>query len=275
MQKEAPHAHQAQAVEAILNFNEPDFDDSVVDDVNRANSITRFVSHSVTIHDLRGREQDVSLKKNGLQVLRHETRCRNFEDEQEILDLYYPDMEALVRQLTGARHVSCYGHILRARRPGMPAGTRTPAQNVHVDNDFETLRQMARALAPESGREEHLAGRQILINLWRPIKPVGRDPLAVADGACMRRANLHPVRLLASRAHAKEPRGFNISHDPMQRWYYLSDMQPNEVLAFTQVDTKADAVQWAAHSAFSDPTSLPSAPERESIEIRAVAYLPW
>ncbi len=263
------------SIEAVLTFNEHGFDDSVVDDANRANSITRFEQHRVTLHDLRGREDSVSLERNGVQVLRHVTRCTNFNDEAEIRALYYPDMEALVRQLTGAAHVTCYGHIVRSKQPDAPANARTPAGNVHVDNDFETLRQMARALAPEAHREECLRGRQILVNLWRPIRTVQKDPLAVVDGSTMRRANLHPVKLLASRAHAKNPHGFNISHDPAQRWYYLSQMRPDEVLAFKQIDTQADAVQWAAHTAFSDPTSPPDAEERQSIEIRAVAYLPW
>jgi hypothetical protein len=262
-------------VEAVLTFNEHGFDGSVVDDANRANSITRFENHSVIIHDLRGREDNVSLAKNGFQALRHTTRCRNFTDEREVRELYYPDMEALVRQLTGAPHVTCYGHIVRSKLPDAPPNARTPAGNVHVDNDFETLRQMAQALAPAAHREECLRGRQMLINLWRPIRTVQKDPLAVMDGATVRRANLHPVRLLSSRAHAKNPHGFNVSHDPLQRWYYLSQMRPDEVLAFKQIDTQPDAVQWAGHTAFADPTSPPDAEERQSIEIRAVAYLPW
>lgn len=263
------------AIEAVLTFNESGFDASVVDDFNRANSITRFEDHRVTLHDLRGREGSVSLEKNGVQVLCHETRCRDFGDEQEVRRLYYPDMEALVRRLTGARHVTCYGHIVRSKRADAPANARTPAGNVHIDNDFETLRQMAQALAPDEHREECLSGRQILVNLWRPLRTVQKDPLAVVDGSTVRRANLHPVKLLASRAHARNPHGFNVSHDPAQRWYYLSQMRPDEVLAFKQIDTQADAVQWAAHTAFSDPGSVPDAEERQSVEIRAVAYLPW
>jgi hypothetical protein len=259
----------------VLAFNEPGFNDSVVDDVNRANSVTRFVDHTVTIHDLRGREDTVSLERNGVQVLRHATRCTNFEDEEQIRALYYPDMEALVRQLTGATHATCYGHIVRMRRADAPANARTPALNVHIDNDFETLRQMAQVLAPEAHREECLRGRMMLINLWRPIQTVHKNPLAIVDGASVRRSNLHPVRLLASRAQAREPRGYNVAHDPLHRWYYVSRLQPDEVLAFKQIDTKSDAVQWAAHSSFEDPSSPADAPERQSIEIRAVAYLPW
>jgi hypothetical protein len=165
------------------------------------------------------------------------------------------------------------------RSPDAPPQARTPALNVHVDNDFETLRQMAQAMAreiePAARREECLAGRQILVNLWRLLRPVRKNPLAVVDGSTVRRANLHPVKLLASRAAARDPHGFNVSHDAGQRWYYLSDMRPDEVLAFKQIDTKADEVQWAAHTSFEDPLSAPDAEERQSIEIRAVAWLPW
>jgi hypothetical protein len=52
-------------------------------------------------------------------------------------------------------------------------------------------------------------------------------------------------------------------------------MQPDEMLAFKQIDSQSDAVQWAGHSSFDDPNSAVDAAERQSIEIRAVAYLPW
>jgi hypothetical protein len=41
------------------------------------------------------------------------------------------------------------------------------------------------------------------------------------------------------------------------------------------MDAKPDAVQWAAHTSFDDPTSSPDAPPRRSIEIRAFAFVPW
>lgn len=262
-------------VKATLTFQDPAFEGTVVDDANRVNSITSFVDHEVTIEDLRGREDAVSLERNGFQVLRHASRCRDFGDEAQVREVYYPEIADLVKRLTGARHVACYGHIVRTRRPDAPPNARLPATNVHVDNDFETLRQMAQALAPQQDREALLHGRIMLINLWRPLATVHKHPLAVVDGTTVRRANLHPARLLASRAAASQPYGLNVSWDPGQRWYYLSAMQPDEVLAFRQIDTKSDAAQWAGHVAFEDPGSPADAPERQSIEIRTVAYVPW
>ncbi|MNJ76336.1 hypothetical protein D3C77_735990 [compost metagenome] len=51
-------------------------------------------------------------------------------------------------------------------------------------------------------------------------------------------------------------------------------MQPDEMLLFKLVDSDAEAVQWAGHSAFDDPTSAVDAPARESLEVRTIAFIP-
>ncbi len=265
----------APSVDAVINFNDPSFNDSVVDDIDRANSRTRFVAHSVPITDLRGHEQALGLESNAFAVVRSRSACTDFSDEDEVLACYYPEAAELVKRLTGARCVVPYGHLVRSKRPGAPSHARTPALNAHIDNDFATSRQVAERLAPAEFRDGVALGRFMVINVWRPLSAVERNPLAIVDGSTVQRGNLHPVRLLASRAGVSNPCGYNLSYSAEQRWYYLSNMQPDEVLAFKQIDSKPDAVQWAAHTSFDDPTSAPDAQERESIEIRAVAFLPW
>jgi hypothetical protein len=50
-------------------------------------------------------------------------------------------------------------------------------------------------------------------------------------------------------------------------------MQTNEALLLKCYDSVDDGrVRFTAHSAFTDPTSLPDAPARESIEARTLAF---
>lgn len=263
------------SVTAVLNFNDPEFEDSVVDDFDRSRSSTRFVAHTVAIQDLRDSEEEISLERTGFAALRHPSACTNWFDEAEVLARYYPESAELVKRATNASHVVAYGHVIRGRTQGAPATARLPAMNAHVDNDFATSMQVAHRLAPEELKDDFPRYRFVVINVWRPIAPVRRNPLAIVDGATVARRDLHRARLLASRAGVKDPGGYNLSFSPEQRWYYLPDMQPDEVLLFTQVDAKSEAAQWAAHTSFDDPASAPDAPERQSIEIRTVAYLPW
>jgi hypothetical protein len=50
-------------------------------------------------------------------------------------------------------------------------------------------------------------------------------------------------------------------------------MRRSEALVFKTFDSAKDGrARWTAHAAFDDPTTPPGAPERESIEIRALAF---
>ena len=263
------------SIRADFVFMDPAATDGVVDDADPRNTRLATCSREVTISDLRGREDSVSLQRNGLAVLHCPTACRNPRDEAELQTVYYPEIEALVARLTGASLVRAYGHVVRASREDGTPGLRLPARMAHVDNDFGTTRQLAARLAPADRREALMQGRFMLINLWRPLRTVQRHPLAVVDGSTVRRCDLVPVRLLASRSGVNQPHGLNMIHHADQRWHYLSHMQPDELLAFRQIDACSDAVQFAGHTAFDDPTTAPDAPARESIEIRTVSYLPW
>jgi hypothetical protein len=50
-------------------------------------------------------------------------------------------------------------------------------------------------------------------------------------------------------------------------------MRRDEALVFKVYDSAEDGrARWTAHTSFEDPTTPPSVPARESIEIRAFAF---
>ena len=53
----------------------------------------------------------------------------------------------------------------------------------------------------------------------------------------------------------------------------LRQQRPDEVLVFKLFDSKPDAVQWTAHSAFAHPGIPDDAPPRESIELRTISFI--
>jgi hypothetical protein len=110
------------------------------------------------------------------------------------------------------------------------------------------------------------------INVWRPIAPVERNPLAIVDGSTVARGDLFLCRINSSRAEIAHSYGWNLAYSAAQQWYYAPDMQPDEALVFTLIDSDPSGVQWGGHTSFDDPNSAPDAKPRQSIEVRTIAY---
>ena len=53
--------------------------------------------HSVTIRNARLHPGEFSIDSDGFAFVRHDTKVRDFFDEDEIRRVYYPEMEALVK----------------------------------------------------------------------------------------------------------------------------------------------------------------------------------
>jgi hypothetical protein len=107
------------------------------------------------------------------------------------------------------------------------------------------------------------------VNLWRPIRAPLRDaPLAFCDGATVRPESLRTVEL---RYPDRTGEIYYLIHEPMQRWYFASDMTVDEAWLFKNFDSAPPGPGGVApHSAFKDPRQS-VVPPRESIEVRALA----
>ncbi len=66
--------------------------------VDRPETYNRpFVTHPATIHDLRGREDEFSLDKQGFQLVKHTSVEKDFLDDEHIKAVYYPETEQLLK----------------------------------------------------------------------------------------------------------------------------------------------------------------------------------
>ena len=231
--------------------------------------------HTVRINSMRPVAGELALERNGFQLLHAPSKVRNFYDANEVKRVYYPEIIDLVKRLNGAAKVIAFGEVARSDSEQAGDGRR-PAFGAHVDYGDRTVRQFAEDLLGKEEAAHWLSMRYVLMNLWRPITPVHRSPLAVCDASTVVRTDLHDSEV---RGGLMDPNraslfGFNLSHNPAHRWYYAPRMQPDEVLAFKLFDSDSSRVQWTGHTAFTDPTSPPDAPPRESIEIRTISFIP-
>jgi hypothetical protein len=229
--------------------------------------------HEVVFHDMRPIAQKISFDRNGF-VLLHEPSPVSDYTTEDAISCYRRDCEALVQRLTGAEKVVSFGPIIRTSASGTH-GHHQPAHGAHVDYGARTVADFTHDLLPAEEAEQRLAGRHMLINLWRPLTPVESAPLAVCDASTVQREDLFDSEVVGGLGDFRRRSlwGFNLAYHPAHRWYWVPQMHPDEVLLFRLFDSDADAVQLTAHSAFVDPTAPPDAAPRQSIELRTIAYL--
>jgi hypothetical protein len=109
-----------------------------------------------------------------------------------------------------------------------------------------------------------------VINFWRPIHhPVYDAPLAVCDAKSVAAADLVPSDLVYEHRVGET---YAVTYNPSHRWFYLSEMRPDEALLIKCCDTAAVPARFTPHTAFLHPEAAPDAPPRESIEIRALVF---
>ena len=229
-------------------------------------------SRTVPIHDARVIASDISLDREGFAVLHQPSAVRDFWNEDEVRRVYYPEVQRVIAEATGANKVFIFDHTLRRRVRGAddraPGAPRQPAIRVHVDHTATSGPQRVRDFFGDEA-EFLLRGRVQVINLWRPIRGPLRDaPLAVCDASSVAAADL-----VASDLVYRERVGetYSVTYNPAHRWWYFPDMTADEVIFIKFHDSDHDRAWRAPHTAFHD-TSRPDAVTRESYEFRAIAY---
>ncbi len=247
---------------------------AVFNAANRAESYWPKEEHVVPIRDMRPDAQQLSLDRNGFVLLRENSAAIAAGDEAEMKRLYALEAIDIVTRLTGAQKVVTFGTMLRTDESGAGDGN-LPAFGVHVDYGARTVRDFTLDLMPEDEAERRLAGRHMLINLWRPLRVVERSPLALCDASTVAPDDLFPSEVRGGLGDARRRSlwGFNLAFNPAHRWYYVPRMQPDEIYVFRLFDSDPSAIQFTGHSAFDDPASTANSLPRQSIEIRTIAYL--
>jgi hypothetical protein len=226
----------------------------------------------VTIGDGRALAGELSLDRNGFVLVRHPTAMRDFFDAAELKALYYPEIERLVREQSGARRVVVFDHTLRSGDEGEREARliREPVLSAHNDYTEWSGPQRVRDLLPEEA-DDLLQRRFAVVQVWRPIRhPVESFPLAICDAR-----SISPDDFVVNERRYPNRIGqtYAITYNPEHRWYWLPRMRREEALVFKVYDSSKDGrARWSAHTAFDDPTSPPNARPRESIEIRTLAF---
>src|ERR671918_197194 len=109
------HEEPLQSIQADLNYlvdtgNKPvTYSDALGGNKNTGHT-GRYETHKVTIQNGRTLIDRFSLDREGLIFIAHETKVRDFYDENEVKSVYYREIEQLVKDVTGANRVVVFDH---------------------------------------------------------------------------------------------------------------------------------------------------------------------
>ena len=231
-----------------------------------------FREHRIPIHDARQLVVQPTLDAQAFAFRRQPTRVSNFYDTAEVEAIYYPELERLLMDATGARSILIFDHTVRGDAASSRNGQKIhePVHRVHNDYTPQSGPRRVRDLLPSGTADRLLRYRVLEVNVWRPIRgPLRTMPLAVCDATSMR-----PDDFVACDLIYRDRVGeiSYVAYSEHHRWYYYPDMHRDEVLLLKCFDSVRAHGGVGAHAAFEHPHTPCDALPRESIEARAFAF---
>ena len=92
--------------------------------------------HQVEIHDARALAGDLSLDRNGFVLAEHRTSVADFFDPDQLAGIYYPEIEQLVKRVSGASRVVVFDHTLRSGDEGEQSARKIREPVLWAHNDY-------------------------------------------------------------------------------------------------------------------------------------------
>lgn len=230
----------------------------------------------VSIHDGWDKVDSFSIDKNGFAVKDFHTDFERWEDEKAVASSFYDEVVDFIKRETGAKRVLVFDHTIRTKanqtkKLTQESGTtqRAPVLLVHCDYTAESGPIRVKQLLKDEA-DDLLSRRVAFINVWKPIhRTVAEAPLAMCDFTSSPMDDFFKLHL---RYRDRNGENYVMKRSDKHKWWYFPNMTPEKVILLKTYESETDRAQFVGHSAFTDPTSPPDAPARESVEIRTIAF---
>ncbi|KAK5113357.1 hypothetical protein LTR62_003456 [Meristemomyces frigidus] len=252
-----------------------------------------FDTQTIQVNDTREAQEDLTLDKCGFQVVHNDwTPIDPDGDPEHIRKVVYSETIDFLKKLTGATEVIPFSNLVRkdtaeqvsqsgeGLNDSDPLPAAGPTRFAHCDNSTKGALTVLEAVAPDA--ERRMKSRWAIMNVWRGIRTVTRDPLGMLHAQSVTDSELIGVFSAFPQKGSKGAfggayeagEGFEtaqVKAGQGHRWYYCSNMQPHETLVFKQYDSKLDGrATRTPHSAFQ--TKHDSGLPRQSIEVRNLVF---
>ena len=188
--------------------------------------------------------------------------------------VFHVKMLEMINKVTRAVRVHVFHHQLRDAKDNADGnGFNTSVQPyvvaVHSNSSMYAAEEVFLRFAGNTVDAKLCKGRFVYINAWRNITtdPIENNHLAVYDETSL----VSPDDYLASDLFLPRARsmqyGLSDHNAAKRRWYYFPKIQVDVVLLFKQFDSDtALPGRMTCHTTFVDPTVIPYALKRQSIE---------
>lgn len=232
----------------------------------------KYENRVMPIRNGRAPGMHFDLDGNGFILTDHDTKVADFYDPEQITSVYYPEVEKLIAETSGASRVVIFDHTVRSGDEGTRKAklVREPVLSAHNDYTENSGPRRVREILPDEA-DELLKKRFAIIQVWRPIRlPIDANPLTMCDSRSCKPEDF----LIAERRYPhRVGETYRMQYNPAHEWYYFPHMRRDEALVFKVYDSAKDVgARFTPHTSFTDPSTPANAPARESIEARAFAF---
>ena len=234
---------------------------------------------SVKVYDCRPIFDQLDLDTAGFAVVRAPTSFADFYDEQAVRHSYFAESAALLGRHLSARAVFVFDYNVRNKtlaEQHVP-GVGYPTDGAHNDYTLESGPRRIEEVLVDNHASELLDRRAAIINIWRPIRgPVQDHPLAVCDARSTHLDDFIATDIEHFNQDDLEKPSlsgqiYSFVHNDNHRWFYVADMQKEEVMFLKCYDTATDGrACFTGHTGFYNPACPEDFLPRESIELRTV-----
>jgi hypothetical protein len=228
----------------------------------------------VEIEDGWPRADKFSADREGFEIKPFNGGFEDFDSDDAVKAAFYPQIVDFVKRHTGAKRVEVFDHTVRRRLPPdlkQQTTVKRPAvMLVHSDYTPKSGVQRVRDIVPDDA-EDLLARRVAFYNVWKPLFNVVEElPLAVCDA---KSASDDDMLLMELKYRERTGEIYVMRYSPQHKWFYFPRMTPEQALLLKTYDSETDGrARFMGHTAFEDPDTPPNALQRQSIEVRTMAF---
>lgn len=228
----------------------------------------------VEIADARGLDCDLDVE--GFTLVSHKSGVADLTDLKVVSEVHSGEIAELLQRLTSCDHVAMtpFGILRFSEKLGENAAhdNSYPARFVHVD----IAREDAAAIRAKGAPDGRTVTRSAQYNVWRALSGAPQDvPLGLCAYPSVAEEDLLPCKAIFDPQDGSPEWGFGnylLAYNPNHRWYYYSDMTPDEAIVFKTSESDEGRAQLMPHGAFDNPLAAPDSPARVSLEMRGTCY---
>lgn len=259
-----------------------------LDAENPSNNHVVLEPHEILIRDARHARGAYALDSHGFAFVKHTSAVacdpELFQVSNRLEQMpvgpqvrYSQELAELVRQHTGASLVlpQLGSFLARASKRAKTKTWAGTAGLVHLDYTSKSASQFFNWTLDACGIAAPPHSYFAIIQTWRALSAGPQDNvLCVCDGGSVSPEDAVPIDAILGPADI--PGKFFefrlCKFEAGHRWFYLSNMEPDDVVLFKGYDSRYPRAMNAMHSAFDNPLAGRAAVPRQSIEARFLAF---